>query len=146
MAQKDLIPLNLRTKEEQQAITIAGGKASGVARRAKRDLKARLELGLEFLTTKEAKKLKKKGKLADAELLKEIGLEVYSLLEIANNAKLDKKVTLAALNDIMDRIEGKPVQKNILDATVNETQELSDKEKDLINRQIEKQAKKLKND
>ena len=98
MAQKDLIPLNLRTKEEQQRITIAGGKASGVARRAKRDLKARLELGLEFLTTKEAKKLKKKGKLADAELLKEIGLEVYSLLEIANNAKLDKKVTLAALN------------------------------------------------
>ena len=35
MAQKDLIPLNMRTKEEQKEITTKGGKASGEARRKK---------------------------------------------------------------------------------------------------------------
>lgn len=36
MAQKDLIPLNRRTKEEQKKIATMGGKASGVARRKKK--------------------------------------------------------------------------------------------------------------
>ena len=35
---KNLIPQNLRTKEEQRKIAVAGGKASGVARKEKRDL------------------------------------------------------------------------------------------------------------
>ena len=35
MAQKDLIPLNMRTKEEQKEITTKGGIASGEARRKK---------------------------------------------------------------------------------------------------------------
>ena len=38
MAQKDLIPLNKRTKEEQKEITTKGGKASGEARRKKRTM------------------------------------------------------------------------------------------------------------
>ena len=36
MAQKDLIPLNQRTKEEQKRITTQGGKASVIARRKKK--------------------------------------------------------------------------------------------------------------
>ncbi len=35
MAQKDLIPMSMRTKEEQKQIAIMGGKASGEARRKK---------------------------------------------------------------------------------------------------------------
>ncbi len=38
MAQKDLIPQNKRTKEEQKRIAKMGGIASGVARREKRDM------------------------------------------------------------------------------------------------------------
>lgn len=34
---KNLIPQNLRTKEEQRKIAVAGGKASGIARKEKRD-------------------------------------------------------------------------------------------------------------
>lgn len=39
MAQTDLIPQNHRTKDEQKEIASKGGKASGAARRAKRDLR-----------------------------------------------------------------------------------------------------------
>lgn len=41
---KNLIPLNKRTKEEQKAITTAGGKASGESRRARKTLKEELLL------------------------------------------------------------------------------------------------------
>lgn len=41
---ENLIPLNKRTKEEQKAITTAGGKASGEARRARKTLKEELLL------------------------------------------------------------------------------------------------------
>jgi hypothetical protein len=146
MAQKDLIPVTQRTKEEAKKISSNGGKKSGEARRKKRDLKERFKIALEFMGNEKAKALKKSGQLDKAALVKEVGLEVYSLLEIASNTLIDEKVQASAWNDVMDRTEGKPVQKNILDATVNESQELSDKEKELIDRQIAKQAKKLKND
>ena len=43
MAQKDLIPVTQRTKEEQKKIRRAGGIASGKARRRKRDLREALK-------------------------------------------------------------------------------------------------------
>lgn len=45
--EKNLIPLDKRTKEEQRAIATMGGKASGEARRKKRDLRVALEMLLE---------------------------------------------------------------------------------------------------
>jgi hypothetical protein len=143
MAKKDLVSFADRTAEEQQKIASAGGKKSGEVRRKKKDLKERFKIALEFMTKEKADALKKAGQIEKAELVKEIGLEVYSMLEIANGALTDEKTSLAAWNDIMDRTEGKPVQKNILDATVSETHELSDREKELINRQIQKEAKKI---
>ena len=95
------------------------------------------------MAKEKAKALKKAGQTDKAQLIEEIGLEVYSMLEIANGDLTDEKTALSAWNDIMDRTECKPVQKNILDATVIDTTELSEKEKELINRQIEKHAKKL---
>ena len=144
MAQKDLIPFNKRTVEEQKKIASAGGKKSGEVRRKNKDLKERFKIALEFMTNEKSKALRKSGQTEKADLIKEVGLEVYSLLEIASNTLIDEKTQVSAWNDVMDRTEGKPVQKNILDATVNETQELSDKEKELIDRQIQKQANKLK--
>ena len=44
--EKNLIPLNRRTKEEQKEITTAGGKASGESRRRKRSLKDAADLFL----------------------------------------------------------------------------------------------------
>ena len=48
MAQKDLKPLNTRTKDEQKQIATMGGKASGKARREKKLLKDTLEMLLEL--------------------------------------------------------------------------------------------------
>ena len=58
MAQKDLIPQNKRTKEEQKRIAKMGGIASGVARREKRDMAyfARLMLD-EVITDKKGNEL-----------------------------------------------------------------------------------------
>lgn len=43
---KNLIPLPERTKEEQKAIRVKGGKASGEARRKKKELRELLEIAL----------------------------------------------------------------------------------------------------
>ena len=58
MAQKDLIPQNKRTKEEQRAVAKKGGIASGIARREKRDMAyfARLMLD-EVITDKKGNEL-----------------------------------------------------------------------------------------
>lgn len=41
---ENLIPMNRRTKSEQREIATAGGKASGVARRKKRDMRKAAEM------------------------------------------------------------------------------------------------------
>lgn len=46
--QENLIPFNERTEEEQRNIATMGGKASGEARRKKRDMKQMLEMCLEM--------------------------------------------------------------------------------------------------
>jgi len=145
MARKDLIPLNKRTKEEVKKIASNGGKKSGEARRSKRDLKERFKLGLEVFAEMKAKQFKEAGRIEEAKLVKEMGLEVYSLLEIASDDSvlMDKRTKLAAINDIMDRTEGKPIQKSVLDANIGE-KELSEKEQELINRHLSKEVKKLK--
>jgi hypothetical protein len=59
MAQKDLIPLNKRSKEDQFRIKQMGGIKSGEVRRKKRDLKERFKLGLEIFTELKAKNCKR---------------------------------------------------------------------------------------
>lgn len=54
---KNLKPMNQRTKDEQREIAVKGGKASGVARRKKADLKKAMELLLSLDV--QDKKLKK---------------------------------------------------------------------------------------
>ena len=59
--EKNLIPMNKRTVEEQKRITTMGGKASGEARRKKRDLKNIVNLMMNADLTDEQKK--KVGKM-----------------------------------------------------------------------------------
>lgn len=64
----NLIPLNRKTKEEQRRIASQGGKASGEARRAKKNVKECLKLYSEMLVTSpEVKSALKKSGVADAE-------------------------------------------------------------------------------
>jgi DNA-directed RNA polymerase subunit F len=64
----NLIPLNRKTKEEQRRIASQGGKASGEARRAKRNVKECLKMYSELLVTSpEIKSALKKSGVADAE-------------------------------------------------------------------------------
>jgi hypothetical protein len=70
MAQKDLIPLNKRSKEDQFRIKQMGGIKSGEVRRKKRDLKERFKLGLEIFTELKARELKINGNEEAAKIVK----------------------------------------------------------------------------
>ena len=62
MAQKDLIPLDRRTKEEQKEIARKGGVASGEARRRKKTYAELAEIiGTQKVSEENGKKLKKLG-------------------------------------------------------------------------------------
>jgi hypothetical protein len=136
--------MNKRSKEEVKQIAAKGGVNSGIARKKKKELKERFKLGLEIFTKLKADELKKQGNKEAAEIVKEIGLEVFTFLDILNNDKDNSFLKLQAVNGVLDRIEGKATQKSVIDANINQDKELSPKEIELIKRQIEKQAKKLK--
>lgn len=55
---ENLIPMNRRTEEEQREIARAGGKASGVARRKKRDMRKAAEMLLNMDVSDKQKTLK----------------------------------------------------------------------------------------
>jgi hypothetical protein len=144
MAQKDLIPMNKRSKEEVKRISSNGGIKSGEVRKRKKELKERFKLGLEIFTELKARELKLNGNEEAAKIVKEIGLETFTFLDILQDEKNSPQIKLQAINDILDRVEGKATQKSVIDASVNGERELSPKEIELIKRQLEKEAKKLK--
>ena len=111
MAQEDLIPLNKRTKEEQKKLAIRGGKASGEARRAKRDLKANLKLMADLESEKLSKELRKMGQDKLADQMEEVGLIAFKYFEILNKKSVKMETRLKALSEISDRIDGKPTQR-----------------------------------
>lgn len=146
MARKDLIPMNKRSKEEVKQMASNGGKKSGEVRREKRDLKQCFEIGLEFLTKKTSDELKEAGDEKQAEIVSKIGVAAYSMLKIAVSKKSNEQTKLNAWEAICDRMEGKPVSKTVIDANVKtETTVLTEEEKQIIKRQIEKEADKITN-
>ena len=72
MAEKDLVPLNKRTKDEQKKITQKGGIASGKSRRRKKALRTTLKeamaMPLKELHPDMQAAIMKAAKLGDAEL------------------------------------------------------------------------------
>lgn len=86
MAQKDLVPMNKRTKEEQKRIARAGGKASGVARRKRKSMKEALELIMEMQATDaNKKKMAKKG--IDVETNEDVMAAAMTLAAMAGDTK-----------------------------------------------------------
>ena len=139
----NLIPVTERSKEEARAMAVRGGYKSGEVRKKKKELKQRLMLGLEIFTEIKAKQLKKQGHPEAAKIIKEIGIDSYTLLDIISDDKTSAQVKLTAVSDVLDRIEGKPVQKSVVDATVSD-KEINDTESEMIKRQIEKEAERVK--
>lgn len=72
MAEKDLVPLNKRTKDEQKKITQKGGIASGKSRRRKKALRTALKeavaMRLDELHPDMRNAIMKAAKLSDGEL------------------------------------------------------------------------------
>jgi hypothetical protein len=72
MAEKDLVPLNKRTKDEQKKITQKGGIASGASRRRKKALRTALKeamtMQLKELHPDMQTAIMRAAKLGDAEL------------------------------------------------------------------------------
>lgn len=107
MAQKDLIPVTQRTKEEAQELGRMGGKASGKVRKQKKELKERIMLAFEIYT----KKLKEKATTADdKQIIDEMGADVFQIMSIAYDIKTKKETRLKALDMLWDRTVGKPQQ------------------------------------
>lgn len=90
MAQNDLIPISQRTKDEAKKISSKGGKASGAARRKKRDMKQCMDylLSLPASTT------------CDWQLLSDMGVNIYELSadELNNMLVVNAALVRAAKN------------------------------------------------
>lgn len=91
--EKNLIPFDERTEEEQRALARLGGKASGVARRRKRSLReaADMYLSLPVSDKKEQNRLAKKGidpEDIDNQMAIIIGLAEQAALGDAKAAKV----------------------------------------------------------
>lgn len=83
MAQKDLIPVTRRTKEEAKEISRRGGVASGEARRRKRDIKEYLDILLEKeLQTKDGKVMQGSERIATALFTKAANGDLKAIHEI----------------------------------------------------------------
>lgn len=146
MARKDLVNIAKRSIDEQHKIRSMGGIKSGEVRREKRDLKRCFEIGLEFLTKKTSDELKEAGDEKQAKIVSEIGVAAYSMLKIAVSKRAKDQTKLNAWEAICDRMEGKPVSKTLIDANVKtETTVLTEEEKQIIEKQIKKEADKITN-
>ena len=83
MARKDLIPVTQRTKDEQKKIQRKGGKASGEARRRKRDIKEFLDILLEKeLATKDGKLMQGSERIATALFTKAANGDIKAIQQI----------------------------------------------------------------
>ena len=106
MATKDLVCLSKRTPKERSEIAKKGAEASAQVRREKRDLKGRISLMLDVMANKATEGKSKE----ERELIKEIGFEVYELMNLLYNTH-DPDKRLKVLSEIMDRTDGKAIQK-----------------------------------
>lgn len=77
---ENLVPMSERTKEEQRIIAIQGGKASGEARRRKKNMKECLELllSLDVKNPKVREQLAKLG-VEDEQMTNEMAMMVSAL-------------------------------------------------------------------
>ena len=104
---ENLVSLADRTKEEQRAIAIQGGIASGEARRQKKSLreKAQLLMSLSIQDEKDKEKLKQLG--IDEENMDN---DMMNLVHMLNIIKKENFNSVGAFNSIKDLVEDKEEQ------------------------------------
>ena len=95
--EENLKSLADRTTEEQRKIAIMGGKASGEARKKKKELRERIAIGLEYITNIKAKEIPE-----DKDIIKEIGYDTFIVLKEVMGGNLQ------AVDRAWDRLYGKP--------------------------------------
>lgn len=110
---ENLIPMNALTEEKQREIASAGGKASGEARRKKKDLKERCRILLEMVPKQD---LITKSLGENAELPE--GADMYDLImaKMMQVASLDGNVKAAEF--VRDSAGDKPTDKSEVTASV----------------------------
>ena len=115
----NLRPQNTRTKEEQREIARMGGKASGEARRKRRELKERCKVLLEMMPNKD---LIKKSLGNDAVLPE--GSDNYDLMmaKMIQVAMLEGNVKAAEF--VRDSAGDKPTEKSEVSASVMTAKDL----------------------
>lgn len=107
MAREDLIPFNERTEEEQKRIASLGGKASGVARRKKADLKKAFEtiLQADVASDNARKQLESMGFKATNEML--LALATFQSAAKGNQRAVENIIRLTNTKDAQDLAEQK---------------------------------------
>lgn len=110
---ENLIPMNALTEEKQREIASAGGKASGEARRKKKDLKERCRILLEMVPKQDliAKSLGENAELPE-------GADMYDLImaKMMQVASLDGNVKAAEF--VRDSAGDKPTDRSEVTASV----------------------------
>jgi len=143
MAQKDLIPMSERSKDEVKEIGRKGGINSGKTRRAKRDFKQKLAAAMELMTDIEMKGLKNEDSRA---LMKETGFMGYQLVNLMKSKQ--DNVKLGALKEGITILGlGEPEKMMLERETIyvdNETQDrVEDHIEGVIGKKIPKRKKKV---
>ena len=124
MAGKDnLIPQNLRTKEQQREIAQKGGIASGKARKEKADLKKQLQIFLESDATTD----RDGNPLTGAELMVKVAVKEMTkgnprywelIRDTAGFKPVDKVMVAEVEQDVVEEVEA---MVEAVDDTENET-------------------------
>jgi len=128
-------------KDQARLIRVAGGKASQAKRKQKKEIKEQLELAVEVYGDLKAKDLKAKGHTIKSEIVKKVGVLGFELFEMLRDKTTDKRTKLSIISEILDRTEGKAVQKSSID--LNKFESLSDEDSEIIQAAVKKEAIKI---
>ncbi len=113
MANKENLKLGKKiTEGEASILGRKGGIASGKVRAENKNLKKQLELAIDIYTDKLKKVALKNGDITLANQIEEIGVIPFKLFEIIGSSKVKAETRLKAMIDVMDRLDGKAIQKN----------------------------------
>ena len=115
----NLIPMPERTKEEQTRIATAGGKASGIARAKKRDIRALAKMiGAMPVVNEEKKKALIKAGIPESDIINDVAM-LYALEMKAQSGDTNaSKLLMELRGEYSTRLEVEPVQpKPLIDLT-----------------------------
>ena len=129
MAQEDLIPMSMRTKEEQKKIATKGGIASGIARRRKRNMKDAIDMLLSNpcdLKSKDGKSIKLLAKQLGIKE-EDVDNQMAMIISMFKVSMSGGKNSVSAATFLRDTVGEKPVEVVEMNASVNKiAQEIDD--------------------